>query len=152
MFVKKRYEGKVPFKVTGVKCDPKWIADVGDHVVTVSCLINGVKCDFPFGAARWGKLVGGLGIDCNEVLFPETHPVWPGRERIATGGGGQNHYALFIGDDIVTSQPKENQRDFRFHGQLYSTAPIAKAFKSKITELYNKGLLTPEFLSRVNVV
>lgn len=149
MFIKKKYEASSPFKITDVKCDPKWVADVGDHVITVSCKINGVPCQFPFGAARWGQLVGGLGIDCDEVLFPATHPVWPERERISTGGGGQNSYALFISDNTVTSQPKENQKDFRFTGQLYSTAPIAKAFKTKLMELYNKGLLTQKFLERV---
>ena len=149
MFVKKKYEGKMPFKITDVKCSQRWVADVGDHGIIISCKINGVPCQFPFGPARWGQLVGGLGIDCDEVLFPGTHPVWPERERIATGGGGQNHYALFISNSIVTSQPKENQKDFRFIGQLYSTAPIVKAFKPKLMELYDKGLLTQKFLERV---
>lgn len=152
MFIKKKYEASSPFKITDVKCSQKWVAEVGDHGIIISCKINDVPCQFPFGAARWGKLVGGLGIDCDEVLFPETHRVWPERERISTGGGGQNHYALFISDSVVTSQPKENQKDFRFIGQLYSTAPIVKAFKPKLMELYNNGLLTQKFLERVGAV
>lgn len=149
MFIKKKYEASSPFKITDVKCDRKWLSEVGDHGIIISCRINGVSCQFPFGAARWGMMVGGLGIDCDEVLFPATHAVWPERERISTGGGGQNSYALFISDSVVTSQPKENQKDFRFIGQLYSTAPIVKAFKPKLMELYNKGLLTQKFLERV---
>lgn len=108
-----------------------------------------MPCQFPFEGARWGKLVGGIGIDCNEVLFPGTRPLRPERELITTGGGGQNYYALFISNSVVTSRPKENQKDFRFIGQLYSTAPIVKAFKAKLMELYDKGLLTQKFLERV---
>ena len=152
MFIKKKYEATSPFKITDVKCDRKWLSEVGDSGIIISCRINGVPCQFPFGAARWGMMVGGLGIDCDEVLFPATHSVWPERERVSTGGGGQNSYALFISDSVVASQPKENQKDFRFIGQLYSTAPIVKAFKPKLMELYNQGLLTQKFLERVGAV
>lgn len=69
-----KYEGKMPFKITDIKCDRRWVAEVSDHCIIISCKINGVPCQFPFGAARWGKLVGGLGIDCAEVLFREPTP------------------------------------------------------------------------------
>lgn len=150
MFVKKKYEASNPFKITDVKCDQKWLAEAGNDGLVVSCLINGVSCKFPFKGARWSNvMVGALGIDCEDALFPRSGSFWPEHVRIASEGGGNYYYPLCINDDVVKSQPKENQKDFRFTGQLYSTAPIAKAFKTKLLELYNKGYLTQKFLEHV---
>ena len=63
MFIKKKYEASSPFKITDVKCNQRWVSEVGDHGIIISCKINNVPCQFPFGAARWGKLVGGLGTN-----------------------------------------------------------------------------------------
>ena len=150
MFIKKKYEASNPFKITDVTCDEKWLAEAGNDGLVVSCRINGVSCKFPFKGARWSKvMVGGLGIDCEDALFPRSGSFWPEHVKIATEGGGNYYYPLCINDDVVKSQPKENQKDFRFTGQLYSTAPIAKAFKTKLLELYSKGYLTQKFLEHV---
>ena len=140
-------------KITDVKVNPRWIYETFKGSISVDCKINGKPAEFVFMASRWDSMLDS-GIDCNEVrAFQEGAPKdWNGRptkyESITiSNGGGQTTYALKISSSVLTSKPKENQKDYGFTGQYYSTQPVVSEFKSKLLSLYNNGELTEEFIN-----
>lgn len=153
MNLKEAYEARNPFRITDVKCDRKWVYDTYEGAVVITCCINGIRCEFAFRGARWNKVVGGLGIDCNSARVYDGTVSFLGGNYIEgiANGGGQHYYALYIDDRVVTSQPKSNQKDYRFTGQYYSTAPIINAFKARMQKLYSEGQFTDKFLTAIGL-
>lgn len=130
-------------KITQVSVEPRKIYDTDTYnrSIIIKANINDFSSEFVFEAARSGN-IWFTGIDCNEAII--------NRKRIdISDGGGQTHYALRIPVDVLKSAPNEKQKNFRFTGQEYSTAPIVPAFKEALQNLFKKGELTQEFLKAI---
>lgn len=128
-------------KITQVTVEPRKIYDTYNRSIIIKASINGFSSEFVFEAARAGN-IWFTGIDCDEAII--------NRKRIdISDGGGQTHYALRIPVDVLKSAPNEKQKNFRFTGQEYSTAPIVPAFKEALQNLFKKGELTQEFLKAI---
>ena len=144
-------------KITNVTVYPKWTHETNKGTIYVGANINGKDFVFPMMPC-WSYTP--QGVDCDECLVTKLNGGWGGyadydrnAERIhhVAKGGGSHSYGLNIGSDILKSAPKENQKDFRFTGQYYSTKNVPRAFKSKLMELYNNGSLEPEFLEAIGL-
>ena len=138
-------------KITNVSVEPKWIYDTFKGSIKVKATINGKEALFSFGAARSGNVFF-AGVDCNAAIVfrkgEEDIPSYLRHSRNITisHGGTQTHYALQIYASTLKSAPKENQKDFRFAGQNYSTKPVKDVFRQKLEALYQDNDLTQEFL------
>ncbi len=133
-------------KITHVTVEPRKIYDrkiydIYDRSIVVKAKINGLSSEFVFEAASAGN-IWFTGIDCNEAIIN-------GKRTKISNGGGQTHYALQIPVSVLNSAPNEKQKNFRFTGQEYSTAPIVPAFKEALQNLFKKGELTQEFLKAI---
>lgn len=119
-------------KVTGGSCDRKWIYDTMQEGIDMSFVINGVACVFRFFANHGRYVVNG--IDCNMIIIADRHL------DITHSGGSSRSYLLNVPGNIMTSEPKTNQKDFKFTGQYYSTSPVVKYVKSKLKQLFQENV------------
>ena len=116
-------------KITGGSCDTKWIYDTMTTPMSIYFVINSIPCEFKFSANHGQYVVNG--VDCNHVLFEGDRFY----KDLTHSGGTARSYALRIPGNVLTSQPKQNQKDYRFTGQYYSTVPAIKYCKESLKEL-----------------
>ena len=128
-------------KITQVTVEPRKIYDTYKQSIIVKANINGFSSKFVFSAARGGD-IWFTGIDCDDATIN-------GKRTDISDGGGQTHYALRIPVSVLKSAPNEKQKNFRFTGQEYSTAPIVPAFKEALQNLFKKGELTQGFMKAI---
>ena len=133
-------------KITGGSCSTKWIYDTMQDGLNIKFSINGHACDFIFRANHGRYIVDG--IDCDAAYINDERV-----EPITTSGGTARSYAISVPGSIMTSEPKENQKDFGFTGQYYKTTPIVKYIKEKLTDLLNNSIdiFSDRFLDKVGL-
>lgn len=116
-------------KITSGSCDTKWIYDTMTEPISMYFVINNIPCEFKFSPNHGRYVVDG--VDCNYVKF-EGDSYY---KDLTHSGGTARSYALSIPGDVLTSQPKQNQKDYRFTGQYYSTTPAIRYCKELLKEL-----------------
>ena len=147
MIIKKLNEARKPdnIKITVAKGTTKWIYDTlkGFNIILN---VNGKELDFRLYGCH-GTYVK-YGADTNSVKIDGTY-----MSDITVSGGRQKSYALYIPEDVLTSEPKENQKDFSFTGRLYNTRPAIKYFKDLLKDLLlnHKDYFAPKFLDAIGL-
>lgn len=116
-------------KITGGTCDTKWIYDTMSDSISMSFVINNIPCEFKFSPNHGRYIVDG--VDCNHVKFEGDRYY----KDLTRSGGTARSYALNIPGDVLTSQPDQKQKDYRFTGQYYSTTPAIRYCKESLKEL-----------------
>lgn len=116
-------------KITGGSCDTKWIYDTMSDSISMFFAINNIPCEFKFSPNHGRYVVDG--VDCDHVKF-EGDSYY---KDLTHSGGTARSYALSIPSGVLTSQPKQNQKDYRFTGQYYSTTPAIRYCKELLKEL-----------------
>lgn len=139
-------EAASKIKITGGSCSTKWIYDTMQDSLNIKFSINGHACDFIFRANHGRYVVDG--IDCDAAYINDERV-----NSITTSGGTARSYAISVPGSVMTSEPKENQKDFGFTGQYYKTAPIVKYIKEKLIDLLNNniGIFSDKFLDKVGL-
>lgn len=139
-------EAASKIKITGGSCSTKWIYDTMQDSLNIKFSINGHACDFVFRANHGRYVVDG--IDCDAAYINDERV-----NSITTSGGTARSYAISVPGSVMTSEPKENQKDFGFTGQYYKTTPIVKHIKEKLTDLLNNNIdiFSDRFLDKVGL-
>lgn len=147
MKIKKLNEARKPdnIKITVAKGTTKWISDTlkGFNIILN---VNGKELDFSLYGC-YGSNVK-YGADTDSVRIDGKY-----MGNILVSGGRRKSYALYIPEDVLTSEPKENQKDFSFIGQLYNTRPAIKYFKDLLKDLLlnHKDYFAPKFLDAIGL-
>lgn len=133
-------------KITNISVEPKRIYDTFRGAITISACLNDKPFDFVFRGSRYDDPMF-AGIDCNEAKWGNY--TWNGREHKTkiSCGGTSTSYALHLYN--IKSAPKENQKDFRFTGQEYSTRPLKEEFKKTLRHLWETNDVTNEFKNAI---
>lgn len=134
-----KIENKEKLSVTNVSISTKWIYDTYRGGLTITAKINGKEVKFPFSSI--GGSISYIGMDCGYAMIDNKRV-----EICKDNTGGHKSYELKIPSSILTSQPKENQKDFQFTGSFYSTKPIVNFFKEKLQKIMKENKFSEEFL------
>ena len=140
-------------KITNIRINDRWLYDTQRGGIAVAANVNGVDMVFPFMPFFQ---YAPKGMDCDECVLTtmDKYGMYDhSASRIShiAEGGGYRTYALAIWERVLKSKPKQNQKDFRFTGQYYSTEPIKAEFKNQLQRLYNEGALTDKFLKAIGL-
>lgn len=135
-------------KITGGKCRHKYLYDTMTEGTSISVVINGIACKFRFNACYGRYIVNGM--DCDRIYFGDDDMYG---QDVTCAGGGNRYYAIYIPENIIKSAPKENQKDFSFTGQYYSTAPVISYFKNLLKSLLSEHpeYFYPEVLDKLHI-
>lgn len=135
--------GKV--KVTKVSSKDS-IYDTAESSPSIFATINGREFEFIFRSNHGRNIVDG--VDCDEVKFNNKY-----HDCLFVNGGTARSYALNIPGNIMTAEPKQNQKDFSFTGQIYSNKSMLSYFKTKLTDLLTNHteFFAPWFLQEIGL-
>ena len=135
-------------KITGGKCRHIYLFDTMTEGTSISVVINGIACKFRFNACYGRYIVDGM--DCDRIYFGDDDMYG---QDVTCAGGGNRYYAIYIPKNIIKSAPKENQKDFSFTGQYYSTVPVIRYFKNLLKSLLSEHpeYFYPEVLDKLHI-